>query len=124
MDPDVDERALIEKLVATWHLSVPERRWLPEGKARASLLLDAIEAALRRDGWYPAGLRPGDDYAGGLIERTSRGGCRIHWKTQVSLVLYESGSISEFEDPRQAALELLRSEFPEQIDGISIDWGA
>jgi hypothetical protein len=87
-------------------------------------LLDAIEEELRSGGWYPAGLRPDDDYRGGLIELTSQGDCRIHWKTQTSYVLYEATGLTEYETPRAAATALIRLYFPIDIDGIPIDWQA
>ena len=62
----MDEQALIEKLAATWHLNVPERQLLPEGRAKASLFLNAIVDELRDGGWYPAGVTPNDDFAGDL----------------------------------------------------------
>jgi dienelactone hydrolase len=68
VDHASEEREVIRKLAATWHLNAPERRALPGGRAKASLHLDANEEELRSGGWYPAGLRPDDDYRGGLVD--------------------------------------------------------
>jgi hypothetical protein len=119
-----EEKELIRKLAATWHLNVPERRALPGGRAKASLLLDAIEEELRSGGWYPLGCKPDDDFRGGLIELTPRGDCRIHWKTQTSFFQYEATGLMEYENPREAATALVRLYFPVDIDGIPIDWQA
>jgi hypothetical protein len=120
----MDEQPLIEKLAATWHLDVPERRQLPEGRAKASLFLNAIEDELRGGGWYPAGVTPDDDFAGGLIEMTPSGRCRIHWKTQISFSQFEATESVEYASCREAATVLLRSLFGQEIDGIPIDWAA
>jgi hypothetical protein len=124
VDPASEEKALLRKLAATWHLNVPERRRLPGGRARASLLLDAIEDELRSGGWYPRDGRPDHDYTGGLVELTPHGRCRIHWKTQVSFSGYEATGVTEYETPRAAATALVRSLFGAEIDGIPIDWQA
>ncbi|HEV8004183.1 MAG TPA: hypothetical protein VGP63_30240 [Planctomycetaceae bacterium] len=124
MDPPTDERELIRKLVDTCHLNVPERRGLPGGRAKASLILDAIEETLRTGGWFPSGVRPEDDYAGGLIELSPEGQCRIYWKSEFSFLRYELDAVGNFETPREAARTLARAVFGEQIDGITIDWDA
>ena len=46
----LDEGELIEKLVTRWHLSVPERALLPQGRARGSLIKAAIAAHVTADG--------------------------------------------------------------------------
>jgi hypothetical protein len=117
-----EEKELVRKLAHTWHLSVPERKELPNRTAKASLLYDAIETDLCSAGWYPPTARPDDDFTGGIIELTNEGTCRIHWKTQVSTSHYESGEITSCKSPREAAEILLRNLFPEHIDGIAIDW--
>jgi hypothetical protein len=119
-----EEEELTGKLARTWHLNVPERRRLPAGTVRASLLLDAIEEELRSRGMYPPNVTLDDDFRGGLIELTAEGICRIHWKTQVSTSQYELGPSSECQSPREAAATLLRALFPAGIDGIPIDWQA
>jgi hypothetical protein len=95
MDEPTTEADLVRKLVATWHLNVPERRRLPGGRVKASLILDAIEEELRAGGWYPAGTRPEDDFAGRLIEQTADGTCRIYWKYEVSFQRYELCGVQE-----------------------------
>jgi hypothetical protein len=122
MDEPTDECSLIRKLVATCHLNVAERKLLPGRTAKASLILDAIEGELRRSGWFPAGLRADSDFAGGVIELTKEGRCRIYWKSEYSMLRYELDAIGEFATPHEAAICYLRAIFPEHIDGIAIDW--
>ena len=52
------ERMLVRKLVEQLHLSVPERRTLPGGFARLSLVVDAIGAIVRESGSFPANAQP------------------------------------------------------------------
>lgn len=124
MDYPIDEKVLAGKLVATWHLNVPERRSLPGGRVKATLILDAIEEQLRSGGWFPADICPEEDFEGGLIELLRDGSCRIYWKSEFSYLRYTLKSIEEFATPRDAAIALVRAVFGEQIDGIPIDWQA
>ncbi|HVJ82286.1 MAG TPA: hypothetical protein VNC50_14555 [Planctomycetia bacterium] len=116
-----DETKLIRKLVRTFHLDARERRRLPNGRARKSLVLAAIAEELEAGGWHPAGQRPADDFAGGLIERLADGRCRIHWKSEVSMLRYELDAVGEFASADEAARTWLRAMFPRDIDGVPID---
>jgi len=48
------ELELIARLVSTWHLSVAERKELPNGEAKGRLVVAAIEEVVRTAGKYPA----------------------------------------------------------------------
>jgi hypothetical protein len=78
----VDEQALVLKPVTKWHLSVPERRALPNRKARARLACKAIVEVLSEKGWFPVDWRSVQGYHGGLIERRPDGTYDIHRKTE------------------------------------------
>lgn len=120
----IDERALTKTLAMKWHLNVPERRSLPNGRVRASLLLDAIENIVRADGWYPVGWTLERDYDGGLIEMTPQGSCRVHWKAEASYCRYEIAAVTQYDTARAAAEAVVRRMFGANIDGIPIDWEA
>jgi hypothetical protein len=123
MAQEPDETALVRMLVATWHLNVPERRALPEGKAKASLVLGFIELELRAHGWFPPTWRPEVEFNGGLIELRPDGTCRIHWKAEVSMARCETVAIEEHETVRDAVLAFARQSYGDDIDGVPIDWG-
>lgn len=124
METQLTELELIHKLVLQSHLNVPERRALPNGRARASLMLDAMEALLQRDGWFPGGARPEDDFSGPLIELTKEGRCQIYWKFETSFLRYQLGAVHEYPTARAAAEVYLRDSFGDSIDGIPIDWSS
>ena len=117
-----DERSLNRKFATAWHLNVLELRALPNGKARASLVIDAIHEVLESEGWFPAKWRPDDRFDGGLIEVNGDGSCRIYWKAEVSYSRYEMVSTQEFRSTRKAAEAFARKFFGGDIDGIPLDW--
>jgi hypothetical protein len=101
MDPLTDEKGLIRKLVDTCHLDAAERRGLPGGRAKANLILDAIQETLRSSGWFPSGVRPEDDYAGGLIELSPEGRRRIYWKSEFSFLRYDLDAVGDLRPPEK-----------------------
>ncbi|CAN5597309.1 hypothetical protein BH10PLA2_BH10PLA2_32040 [soil metagenome] len=117
-----EEEEVVGKLAVDWHLNVPDRRKLPNGRVQASLLLDAIERELHANTSYPRGLTPDTDFSGGLVLMSPQGNCRILWKTQISTSQFEANWSTEEQTPRDAAETLIRSLFGAEIDGIPIDW--
>ena len=123
-DVTTDEKALVCKLVATGHLSVPERSVLPGGKAKATLVFSVIEEAVRMRGWFPDGLRPENDFDGGLIERRGDGTCMIRWKGEMAYLHYALIDMQECRDVEEAAKAFAQRYFGSNIDGVPIDWNA
>jgi hypothetical protein len=122
MDSPPDEKDLIHRLVTTWHLNVHDRRALPGGKARASLVCEAITEVLAREGRYPVEWQPDDSFAGGVIECRQDGSCRVTWKAEVSMMHYEAVSVQEYRSREAAVSAFARTFFGGDIDGIPIDW--
>lgn len=121
IDDQTPESELVDKLVTRWHLSVPERAILPEGRARGSVVRAAIANHLRADGWFPRDWRPDHDVSGGVMERTATG-CRIHWKAECGVNRFALLRVTEHSDLLDAAQEWVRGMFGEDIDGVAIDW--
>lgn len=119
-----DESELIHKLVMRWHLSVPERRALPRGSAKASLVCAALEEAVRADGWFPTQWRPEEPFAGGLIEYRPDSSCRIYWKSEVGLHRFAVDAVEDYRSLREAIPAFVRGFFGNDIDGVPIDWNA
>ena len=118
------ERELVEKLVVKGHLNVPERRQLPAGLAKASLVREAILGKLWSTGWFPPDWRPEMQYHGGLIERLAGGACRLHWKYEIGIERYGSHT-EQFPSAAAAAEAWLRHTYGgDDIDGVPIDWTA
>jgi hypothetical protein len=124
MDTPHRERELIHKLVTTWHLDGHERRALPGGTARASLIYGVITEALEAHGRFPVEWQPDDSFAAGVIERKADGAYRITWEADVSMLHYEAVSVQEFDSRQRAVETFARAFFGGDIDGIPIDWSA
>ena len=119
-----DEDKLVRKLATSWHLSVPERRALPGGKAKASLIYSIIEESLATGGWFPPSWRPDQPFEGGVIEHGSDGTFRIHWKAEIGVSRFELISVQECCSMREAVEAFVRRFFGESIDAVPIDWNA
>src|SRR3954463_1932485 len=124
MGPPPCERELIRKLVSDWHLSAPERRSLPGGKIRGSLIYEAIEEVLNSERQFPVEWQPEDSFTTGLIEGKEDGSYRITWKAESSMMHYEKVAQKEYASQRQAVEAFAHSFFGADIDGIPIDWSA
>ena len=118
------EYDLLRKLVMKQHLNVPDRRALPGGKARFSVLTTAAAEVVVERGWLPVDWRPNGNFSGGLIERLADGSCRTYWKGEVACQRYELQAVRDFATPEEAAAHWLKTMFPDGIDGIPIDWSA
>jgi hypothetical protein len=70
---DETELEIVSKLVERSHINVPERRALPDGAARFSLIRDAIASHLNEPAWFPPDRRPESDFDGAVIERRPNG---------------------------------------------------
>jgi len=65
-----DEKALCLKLLSKLHLSVPERRALPNRRARFSVIVQVVRDALESSGFFPFRYEPGSAIGeGAVIER-------------------------------------------------------
>jgi hypothetical protein len=120
-----DEKELVQKLVFTGHLNVPERRALPKQKAKASLIGSVIEDALQSGEWFHAWWLPDDSMIGCAIKYRGEAPARVYWT--YSGIEGERGGVREFSSLREATENLLgkwRQFFGDNIDGVPIDWDA
>ena len=116
---------LVQKLVATWHLNVDERRAFAAAPLKRAEIESAVAEALARDGVYPEAARAGADgrtgYEGSyLVARED--GWQLHW--QRAHPLYP-GHIVEatkrhFGDRDEAIGSYIEEVWKGQIDGIPI----
>lgn len=120
--PEWTEQQLIRKLVLEGHLSVPQRKSLPAGAARASVLRSEIAAILREEGQVPPSLREAEPFDGAILERLRDGKLRLLRKAEVSLSHYEVVRDEEFSSLAEAVDAFLRAQWPHDIDGVVIDW--
>ncbi len=116
---------LIQRLVATWHLNVEERRAFAAAPLRRAEIESAVAAALARDGVYPEAARAGADgrtaYEGNYLV-AAKDGWQLHW--QRAHPLYP-GHIVEatqrhFDDRDEAIRCYIEEVWKGQVDGIPI----
>jgi hypothetical protein len=120
-----DEKELIHKLVLTGHLNVPERRQLPDRKAKLSLIVTVLEEALQSKEWFTAWWLPDDSMIGCQITYRGDGPTRLCW--HYSGIEGERDAVRDFESYRQAAEAIIQEARPfwsNNLDGILIDWAA
>ena len=116
---------LIRKLVFGGHLSVPERKTLPDKKAKASLICSVIEEALRSEEWFCAWWMPEDSMIGCEIRFRGDGPGRVHWT--YSGIEGDRTGLRVYDSHRHAAEALAmeaRQFWRNGIDGVFIDWDA
>jgi hypothetical protein len=125
VDAVADEKELVRKLVFTGHLSVPERKALPGGTAKASLIRSVVEEALRSGGPFRAWWLPDDSMIGCEMEYRGDGHGRVGWTYRG--IEGERSGVREYGSPREAAESLVgqaRQVLGDSIDGVPIDWTA
>lgn len=108
--------ALVEKLLRTGHLSVPERRAL--GTARWPTVLAVIERGLA-SGWFPGPLVGDGEHA--AIERTGAGYV-VHEQHEIGVLRW--GPVERSEHPTlKAAVRawLAACRWGRAIDGVPIE---
>ena len=119
----LSEAELIEKLLTRGHLNVPERSWLPERKARGSLIKTIIANHLLEDDWFPKMWRPEQLGSRSVIERTASG-FRVHVSAECGVMRYAMVRVTDHASVLDAAEDWTKSMYGDDIDGVQIDWKA
>jgi hypothetical protein len=125
MDVQCDEKGLTRKLLLTAHLNVPERRALPGGRVRASVLRSIVEETLQAGQPFTAWWLPDDSFRGCNIQYRGQGQGRLGWDysgiegelTGTRDYGSESGVVA-------AILLEIRQLLGDAIDGMPIDWAS
>ena len=123
MEEATDEREIVRKLILTGHLSVPERKRLPGGTAKVSLMRSIIEEILQSGAVLRAWWFPDDSMIGCEIEYRVAALGKI--ERRYSGIEGEHTSVREYSTLAQAAVALLSEARPflgQAIDGVPIDW--
>jgi len=118
------ESQLSLKLLAKFHLSVPERRSLPAGRVRASVLASAVQEVLDQNGWFPFSLKPGRDLGEGAVIESRGEELWVHEQHEVGVTRF--GPIWSFRVPdlHSAIKAYVSANGGSPIDGVEIDWRA
>jgi hypothetical protein len=120
-----DEWEFTRKLFFTGHVSMPERRALPAGRARASVLRSVVEEELRSGHAFRAWWLPDDSMSGCEIQYRGEAPGRVIWR--YSGIDGEQGGVQDHGSTAEAADALVREArefFGDDIDGVPIDWSA
>ena len=116
------EQELCRKLLAKHHLRVPERRALPNGQARFSVLVAAVQAALVESSWFPFPLAPGRDIGEGAVLESRDGEIWVHEQHEVGVSRYSSIRSFRVAGISEAVRAYVRANGGGPIDGVAIDW--
>jgi hypothetical protein len=120
----ITELDLIAKLVEQWHLNSHERKALPEGKAKGSLVVNVLQDIVTIKGKYPIDWGLSSGFDGGLVEKLLDGACAVHWMGEVGMCRFELKEKLHYASVREACDAYARRFFNNDIDGVPIDWSA
>jgi hypothetical protein len=118
-----DECALAEKLLRTFHLSVPERATFSGGRMRLSTLVTAAERYLASGRCLPEGWTPESEFDGVVIELRGDG-YWLHERAEVAIMRF-SPLFSERADNLREAVRYYLNYYIQCVgglDGIPIAW--
>ena len=121
---DQSEQELCRKLLATLHLNVAERRALPKGRARFSVLVAAVEHVLSEFSWFPFVLERGAEIGDGAVIECRDGEIWVHEQHEVGVMRYSPIRSFVVSDASDAVRAYVEANGGAPIDGVDIDWQA
>src|SRR5690242_8585924 len=116
---------LIEKLVTTMHLNVPERRSL-SNIVRYSEVIKVVAHALEETGYFPPNARPWQEglvvHEGAILQKLPGGGFRLTLQRShpIAPTVLADKKESDFRQASAAIKAFIRAEWPNGIDGVLI----
>ena len=122
MSPAQDSElpGLARKLIETYHLSVPERAALPDGRMPASALVSAAGDILSEFKWLPSSSRADAPFHGVVIEARSDG-YWLHEQHEIGVQRFsprKSWRVASLEEAVRCRVHSVGKD----IDGVPIDW--
>ena len=121
---------LVEKLVKTGHLNVPERLALSTASVFSSEVAKVVTQVVEGAGFFPEAAKPWAQgqvvHEQALLQRISVSKVRLIQQRADPLnptVLREQ-KITDFTDTRAAVEGFIKAEWPTNIDGIQIVWNS
>jgi len=117
------EAELTRKLADTFHLRVPERADLPDGRVRWSLLVSAVSKSLAESRWFPKDWRPDQRYNGVIIEARADG-FMLHERRESGMASFSEVRSVPAISLDDAVRTRVVTMFGDDIDGVRIDWTA
>lgn len=116
------EKILTEKLLTKFHLNNIERKELPDGKVKFSMIVTVIKEILSESGWFPKDWRLDMSFCGGLLEIISENKVNFYHKEEIALNKYKVIEVKKNLKIEKATYKFLKTTFGSQIDGIEIDF--
>ncbi len=113
---------LARKLLETFHLNVPERRTLPDGKMPFTTLVSAAGDILSESGWLPKDWRRDCPFDGVLIEKRSDR-YMLHKQHEVGVERFSNVQSTPAASLQEAVRSFVKRTFGDDIDGVVVDWG-
>jgi hypothetical protein len=121
-----EREQLIEKLVTTMHLNMPERLALSPKSLRYSEVAAVVARVLEDTGYFPPGAQPWQEgnvvHEGAILQKLPGGGFRltIQRSHPIAPTVLAAKKESDFRYAGAAIRAFIRSEWPKGIDGIAI----
>jgi hypothetical protein len=125
---DGERKQLVEKLVRTGHLNVPERLALGSGTINSTEVAEVVMRVLEDTGSFPENVKPwsqGDAvHEGAMLQKGSDGKIRLILQRHnpLSPMVLAEQKVTDFEAADAAVNAFIRAEWPVTIDGITIVW--
>lgn len=122
MATDQEEYALTLKLLLTLHLSVPERKILPDQCVRFSVIILAIKNQLEEQGWFPHHLKDGDLIGSGALLESRQNTIFVHEQFEIGAMRYSPVETRKVSNIVEAIKIFLSHNGETSIDGVKIDY--
>lgn len=116
--------SLADKLLRSLHLSVEERRQLPGEAMPMSLLVRAVAAGIRKNGWFPFPVEAGSTIGEGVVIELSGGEYFVHLQHEIGIGRYSKIERRRVDGLKEAVSRYVQSIGGASIDGIRIDFEA
>ena len=119
---------LIEKLVRTGHLNVPERLALGTAKIYSTEVAKAVTRVLEETGSFPENVKPWMQghvvHEGAMLQKDSDHKIRLILQRHhpLSPTVLAEQKVTDFREAQAAVEAFIRAEWPVTIDGIPIVW--
>lgn len=115
------EVVLARKLAGRFHLSVPERAELTDGRVRGSAFIAAVGEILAEAGWFPRGWGLDRPFDGMVIESTDRG-LVLHEQRELGVGRYSDVRSRTADSLDGAVRAFVAATFGGNIDGVGLSW--
>ena len=122
MPEETTLQELARKLIEMYHLNVPERAALPDGKMPFTVLVSAAGDILSEYKWLPRSGRPDGPFHDLVIEM-QQNGYWLHEQHEIGVQKFSPVKSWRVASLEEAVRFRVRSLGGDDIDGVPVDWG-